>query len=190
MDIDYVIKKSDRRSISVTVGSDGKLLIKAPLGVSVQEVESFLYEKKSWIINRIQKTQKQNELARQMGPLSQEDIVQIKKKARQIIPQRVEHYSRLAGIDYNRIFIRLQKSRWGSCSADGNLNFNCLLVLMPLEILDSVVVHELCHRHHMDHSKAFYAEVYKLFPDYRRCDRWLKENGGIYFKRIENYEDS
>ena len=106
-----------------------------------------------------------------------------------MIQQRVEHYAGISGINYNRIFIRLQKSRWGSCSRDGNLNFNCLLVLMPLEILDSVVVHELCHRKHMNHSKQFYAEVEKIFPDYRKCSKWLKENGGIYFKRLGNCEE-
>ena len=119
-----------------------------------------------------------------MGPLTDEDIKQIKKKARVVIPQRVEYYAKMAGISYNRIFIRLQKSRWGSCSVDGNLNFNCLLVLMPPEILDSVVVHELCHRRHMNHSKKFYDEVLRIFPDYKRCNKWLKQNGGAYFKRI------
>ena len=68
--------------------------------------------------------------------------------------------------------------------ADGNLNFNCLLVLMPPEILDSVVVHELCHRRYMNHSREFYEEVLRIFPDYKRCNKWLKQNGGAYFKRI------
>ena len=101
-----------------------------------------------------------------------------------MIPERVEHYAKLAGISYNRIFIRLQKSRWGSCSVAGNLNFNCLLVLMSPEVLDSVVVHELCHRRHMNHSHEFYDEVLHIFSDYKRCDKWLKQNGGAYFKRI------
>ena len=61
-----------------------------------------------------------------------------------------------------------------------------LLVLIPPEILDSVVVHELCHRKHMNHSKEFYAEIDKVFPDYKRCDKWLKENGGVYMKRVKN----
>ena len=61
-----------------------------------------------------------------------------------------------------------------------------LLVLMLPEILDSVVVHELCHRKHMNHSKEFYAEIDKVFPDYKRCDKWLKENGGVYMKRVKN----
>lgn len=184
MQIDYVIKKSYRRTISIRIGEDGKVLVKAPIGTPVSTVEDFLREKKDWITKQIKKNKMQSETAAKLGKLSQEDLIQIKKKAKVLIPQRVEYYSKLTGITYNRIFIRLQKSRWGSCSADGNLNFNCLLVLMPLEILDSVVVHELCHRHHMNHSKAFYNEVVSIFPDYKRCDKWLKENGKTYFMRI------
>ncbi|MCR5765939.1 MAG: M48 family metallopeptidase [Treponema sp.] len=107
-----------------------------------------------------------------------------KKKAKVIIPERVKYYSNLSGITFNRISIRLQKSRWGSCSIDGNLNFNCLLILMPREVLDSVVVHELCHRRHMNHSHEFYDEVIRIYPDYKKWNKWLKLNGGAYFKRI------
>lgn len=184
MQIDYVIKKSHRRSISVHVAPDKKVIIKAPVGTPVSVVEDFLREKKAWIVKQLEKVEAQSQLAEEMGPLTSQDISALKKKAKVIIPQRVEYYAKLAGISYNRIAIRLQKSRWGSCSVDGNLNFNCLLALMPLEILDSVVVHELCHRRHMDHSKAFYDDVLKLFPDYKRCDKWLKQNGPAYFKRI------
>ena len=130
-----------------------------PLGTPTFVAENFIREKKDWITKQLEKVEKQSKLADSMGPLTEEDIRQIKKKARVIIPQRVEYYAKMAGISYNRIFIRLQKSRWGSCSVDGNLNFNCLLMLMPPEILDSVVVHELVHRHHMNHSRKFYEEV-------------------------------
>ncbi len=106
------------------------------------------------------------------------------QQAVQVIPQRVAYYARLLGVTYGRITIRNQKSRWGSCSSKGNLNFNCLLMAAPAEVLDSVVAHELCHRKHMDHSKAFYAELYKLFPDYDRCSRWLKEQGVLLMRRM------
>ena len=56
---------------------------------------------------------------------------------------------------------------------------------MPLEVMDSVVVHELVHRHHMEHSRAFYDEVISIFPEYKKCDKWLKENGPAWFKRLE-----
>ena len=78
---------------------------------------------------------------------------------------------------YRKFFLTSAKTRWGSCSSKGNLNFNCLLMLAPAEILDYVVVHELCHRKEMNHSKAFWAEVEKVLPDYRESVKWLKEKG-------------
>ena len=101
------------------------------------------------------------------------------------IPQRVKKYAPIVGVDYGRITIRMQKSRWGSCSSKGNLNFNCLLMAMPEEIRDYVVVHELCHRKEMNHSKRFYDEVYRVFPNYKQCDKWLKENGAILMERMK-----
>ena len=182
--IEYIIKKSRRTTISVQITPDQKLLVKAPAYTSIKEVEDFLREKRDWIIKQINRTKVTSQQAAQMGILSDKEIRKLKRDAKKIIPGRVEYYAKLSGITYNRIFIRLQKSRWGSCSVEGNLNFNALLALMPLEVLDSVVVHELCHRRHMDHSKAFYDEVLKIFPDYKKWDKWLKENGAAYQLRV------
>ena len=184
MEITYIIQKSRRRSMSIHVADDKKVIVKVPLGTPTFIAEKFMMEKKDWIMKQREKVKNQTALADSRGPLTEEDIKQIKKKAKKVIPERVEYYAKVAGISYNKIFIRLQKSRWGSCSVDGNLNFNCLLVLMPPEVLDSVVVHELCHRRHMNHSREFYDEVFRIFPNYKRCDKWLKQNGGAYFKRV------
>ena len=181
---EYIIKKSRRTTISVQITPDQKLLVKAPAYTSIKEVEDFLREKRDWIIKQINRTKVTSQQAAQMGILSDKEIRKLKRDAKKIIPERVEYYAKLSGITYNRIFIRLQKSRWGSCSVEGNLNFNALLALMPLEVLDSVVVHELCHRRHMDHSKAFYDEVLEIFPDYKKWDKWLKENGAAYQLRV------
>ena len=102
-----------------------------------------------------------------------------------VIPEKVKHYAPIVGVDYGRITIRCQRTRWGSCSSKGNLNFNCLLMLMPDEVIDSVVVHELCHRKQMNHSAAFYSEINKVFPAYKQCQKWLKENGGKIMRKIE-----
>jgi predicted metal-dependent hydrolase len=124
------------------------------------------------------------EYLQQARPFSREELQALADKACKIIPDKVRHYANLVGVDYGRITIRNQKTRWGSCSSKGNLNFNCLLMLFPDEVIDSVVVHELCHRKHMNHSAEFYAEVERVCPEYRRCQKWLKENGGLYMGRV------
>ena len=92
-----------------------------------------------------------------------------------MFPERVEYYARLMGISYGRITIREQKTRWGSCSGKGNLNFNWKLTLMPAELLDYVVVHELAHRKEMNHSRKFWKIVEQVLPDYRERRRRLRE---------------
>lgn len=125
-----------------------------------------------------------NAAAKNLQPYTHEEMRDLVAKALQVIPERVKHYSVIIDVDYGNVTIHNQRTRWGSCSSKGNLNFNCLLMLFPTEIIDSVVVHELCHRKHMNHSPQFYAEVEKAFPNYQRCYRWLKENGGIFLSRL------
>ena len=94
-----------------------------------------------------------------------------------IIAERIKHYSSMIGVLPKRITIREQKTRWGSCSARGNISFNWKLIMAPLETLDYVVVHELCHMREMNHSKEFWKLVEGIFPQYKKCRVWLKENG-------------
>ena len=97
--------------------------------------------------------------------------------AKETITKRVAYFARLMGVSYRNITIREQKTRWGSCSSEKNLNFNWKLILAPPEVLDYVVVHELCHLKEMNHSKAFWDEVGKVMPNYETHKLWLKENG-------------
>ena len=90
---------------------------------------------------------------------------------------RVAYYAEKLGVSYGKITLRQQKTRWGSCSSEKNLNFNWKLILAPPEVLDYVVVHELCHLKEMNHSKAFWDEVGKVMPEYETYKLWLKENG-------------
>lgn len=87
-------------------------------------------------------------------------------------------------MSFGRISYRFQRTRWGSCSARGDLSFNCLLLLCPPEVLDYVVVHELCHRRHMDHSGRFWAEVAVMLPDYQARRAWLREHGPALMARL------
>lgn len=98
-----------------------------------------------------------------------------RKKAKEVFGKRVEYYSPFVGKTVHRIAIRGQHTRWGSCSSKGNLNFNWRLMLAPAEIIDYVVVHELCHLLHMNHSKEFWNSVERILPDYKVSKKWLSE---------------
>ena len=185
MELTYIIKKSWRRSISVSVLPDNRILVKAPYLATERTVKDFLITKKEWITKQIEKQNIEKAQAESLGLLSTDDIKKIRKQAKEMIPPRVNYWAKKIGVTYGKISIRLQVSRWGSCSQNGNLSFNCLLVIMPPEVMDSVIVHELCHRKSMNHSKKFYAEIDKTFPDYKKYNKWLKENGGVYMMRVE-----
>ncbi len=178
------IVRSRRKTMSAEIEPDGKVIVRAPLKLPMRDIESFLNEKSRLIEKHVRKRIAENDALSETRPFTPAEIRKMADMAVEIIPRRVGYYAELMGVSYNRITIRNQKTRWGSCTSEGNLNFNCLLVMTPPEVLDSVVVHELCHRIHPNHSKAFYDAVYKVFPDYDRCDKWLKENGRLLIRRM------
>ena len=106
------------------------------------------------------------------------------KKARPIFLERTAAYAARMNASPGRITVRTQKTRWGSCTQTGNLNFNALLLLAPREVLDLVVVHELCHLKYMNHSKYFYFELKRFYPAYQEPREWLKKNGGRLVKML------
>lgn len=110
------------------------------------------------------------------------------KRAEVIIGERLKHYCGIIGANYNRFCIKAQKTRWGSCSSKGNLNFNWRLVMAPLWVLDYVVVHELSHLKHMNHSKEFWNTVSLYIPDYKKAVVWLKDNGGTLKLQLDKEE--
>ena len=180
----YTLKRSKRRTLSIVITKEGTLEMHAPWFSTIAEIERFLVLKQAWILAKLaEKQQRLEELQRRRAsdPLSPEQHEYLKKlyrgKAAEYIPQRCAYYAGILGVSYGRISIREQKTRWGSCSAKKNLNFNWKLMLAPPDVLDYVVVHELCHLIHLDHSPAFWALVGSVLPDYRARRRWLKEHG-------------
>ena len=89
----------------------------------------------------------------------------------------VKKYASLMGVSYNRITIRHQQTRWGSCTKTGNSNFNCLIMKMPETVRDYVIIHELAHRKELNHSTKFWAVVSEYCPWYKEAKLWLKDNG-------------
>lgn len=174
---------SKRKSVAIELRMDG-ILVRAPIGMQEREIYAFLKKKRNWIESHLVKMQERRNALENVLPFTKDEIRELANRAVIVIPEKVKYYAPIAGVDYGKITIRCQRSRWGSCSGKGNLNFNCLLLLFPDEVIDYVVVHELCHRKHMNHSAAFYAEVARVFPEYRRCQKWLKEHGGFYLDRL------
>ena len=179
---DVEIIRSARKTVAIEITRDGRVLVRAPHRTSVRDIERMVAAKAEWIRRHLEKMRDRK--AQQGERLSEDEIRALAKAALEDIPKRLEKFAPLVGVTYGRVTIRNQRTRWGSCSAKGNLNFNCLLMLLPDEVIDSVVAHELCHRKHMNHSKAFYDDLTRVFPNYQQCRTWLKENGGQYLSRL------
>lgn len=163
---EYELIRSGRKSLTIQVKTDGSVVVRAPLRLAKYRIERFVTEHEDWIRTQQKKVEKYRE---QVHVITEEERRDGILRARKIFPERTAYFAKCMGVTYNRITIREQKTRWGSCSSAGNLNFNWKLVLMPPELLDYVVVHELAHRKEMNHSPRFWAIVERELPDY--CNR-------------------
>ena len=190
--MDIVVIRSDRRSFAIEIGMDKKIKVRVPRRASKAQIEEMLKAKHDWILKTLDKIEQRNTAeAREYAeakPLSSEEIKKLKKEARIRLTELTEYWAGRMGISYGRISIRGQKTRWGSCSSKGNLNYNYLLVLCPDEVAEYVVIHELCHRIHMNHSKRFWEKIEEFCPNYRQARKWLKQNGNSLIARLPQGE--
>lgn len=178
------IIKSRRKSIGFEIKEAGRLIVRAPYFMSRDQIFREMEKNKDWI-DKHMRIMLEREREREKFPrFTREEIEEMAEEALAVIPPKVKEYAAVLGVNYGRITIRNQRSRWGSCSAKGNLNFNCLLVKAPERVCDYVIVHELCHRLEMNHSERFWKQVESVLPDYRERRKWLKENGGALIDRL------
>ncbi len=181
-EIPFVLIRSNRRTWSICVEEDGRVTIRVPLRMTEREIDRILSDKQGWIVKHYEERQRKlRERSNTQNPLSLAQQEALKKRymqaAKEYFPKRVAYYQQFTGGRYERISIREQKTRWGSCSSRGTLSFNWKLMLAPPGILDYVVVHELCHLRHMNHSRDFWAAVESVLPDYKERRKWLKDHG-------------
>lgn len=174
----YPIIRSNRKTIAIQITPDGQVVIRCPHGVSESRVREFVRTKTPWIRSHLAK------LPAPAPKFTTEEIRALKRTAAGFLPQLAAHHAPQMGVTYGSVTIRTQRTRWGSCSTRGNLSFNALLALVPPEVAEYVVVHELCHRRHMDHSTAFWLDVEAILPDYRARRAWLTEHGGSLIARL------
>lgn len=173
----YNLICAKRKTMSLRVSEDGTIVVRAPYRTAVATVDKFVEDHKDWIRRQLAVSEKVRVMRPSYTEKEREDG---KKRARAIIAEKCRLYAARMGVTYGTISIREQKTRWGSCSSKGNLNFNWKLVLMPEEIMDYVVVHELAHRREMNHGPAFWKIVESVLPDWRRRKEWLRKNGSLY----------
>lgn len=176
-DIPYTLIRSSRKTLSIQITPAGEVILRCPHRMAKRDAESFLESKRTWI-------EKHLAAQKPVAPLTADELDWLVDAAKEDLPQRVSRLAAQLGVTYGRITIRSQHTRWGSCSAKGNLNFNCLLMLCPEEVRDYVVIHELCHRKQMNHSPAFWAEVETICPHYNTSRQWLKTNGAALIGRL------
>ncbi len=184
---DFKIIRSGRKTLSLEVRSDLSVIVRAPYFVSEREIIRFVDERAQWLekhkaLMRERMSAKAREVCE--PPFTESEIHELADKALAQLPPRVAELAARIGVDYKNITIRNQLTRWGSCSADGNLNFNCLLMLCPSAVADYVIIHELCHRKYMNHSPEFWAEVSRYCPDYKTYKEYLKNEGTQLIRRM------
>ena len=178
--MEYELIRSSRRSLALQLRTDGTVLVRAPRRMPRWEIEAFLRAHRDWV-----ERQREKLAARpRVEKLSDGELAALKKRARPVFLARAAAFAPLVGVRCGQISVRAQRTKWGSCSGKGNLNFNCLLLLAPPEVLDYVVVHELCHRLEMNHSPRFWAEVERVLPDYAAARKWLRQNGESLMARL------
>ena len=176
---EYELIRSGRKSLTIQVKTDGSVVVRAPLRLAKYRIERFVTEHEDWIRTQQKKVEKYRE---QVHVITEEERRDGILRARKIFPERTAYFAKRMGVTYNRITIREQKTRWGSCSSRGTISYNWHLILLPENILDYVVVHELCHLLEMNHSPRFWSQVEKILPDYRERRNWLKKKGGTYLQ--------
>lgn len=172
--VDYTLKVSKRaRRMRLAVYCDGTLVVTAPSAMQENVIERFIIRKSQWILDKLSYFK---DIARKMTiQESALSFQESKQDALVFVSGRIEDLNKQYRFSYNEINIKNQKTRWGSCSRKGNLNFNYRIASLPSHLADYIIVHELCHLKEFNHSKKFWNLVAKSIPDYRRLQKELRE---------------
>ncbi|MDD5738963.1 MAG: M48 family metallopeptidase [Candidatus Pacebacteria bacterium] len=173
--VEYTLKVSKRaKRMRLAIYCDGSFVVTAPQYVSESIIEQFIVQKSQWVIDKLEYFKKFSGQVAIKG--AKKDYIKYKQQALTLALARIEHFNKFYGLKVNRVNIKNQKTRWGSCSKKGNLNFNYKIVLLPQRLADYIIVHELCHLKEFNHGPKFWNLVSQTIPDYLEIRKELKEN--------------
>lgn len=171
----YTIKKSrSARRMRLTVHQGGRVVVTLPRGMSEDMAARFVMSKVQWVLAKLAYFSKFP--ARTFIPRSRGDFLKYKESVRALVAERIACFNQIYQLRFNKISIKNQKTLWGSCSRNGNLNFNYKIVFLPSVLADYIIVHELCHLAEFSHSRVFWNLVSRAAPDHRAIRRELKKN--------------
>lgn len=174
--IAYVLRVGGRsRRISLAVSRDGKVIVSVPKARDEAQALAFLRVKSVWIVKKLDHIAA-HPPAQKPVTRSSEEMKALRHVTRELVLRRLAFFNQLYQLSFQRITVKDQKTRWGSCSKEGNLNFNYRLAILPLALADYVAVHELCHLQELNHSKRFWDLVGKALPDYEERRKILKRD--------------
>lgn len=168
------ILKSRRRSLSLSVTAELEVIVKVPISMPQREIDEFVQKHSEWIEKQLRFRREQREKAKNLM-LTPERIAGLKRRAAELLPQRVAYYAGIMGVRPTGVKITSARTRWGSCSGKNSLNFSFLLMLVPSSAIDYVVVHELAHIRVKNHGAGFYREIERYLPDYKQRVALLKQ---------------
>ena len=171
--LEYSIRRSRRaKRTSITIYPDGSLAVTLTPMALEKTAERFIKQKQDWILKSLLKLEKEKRIF--LSKIKKSEIERYRKLTRAIVHERLQKINALYDHSFNRVFIKNHKKQWGSCSEEKNLNFNIQIIHLPEHLRDLVIAHELCHLKHLNHSKAFWKEVKKTIPLYKKYEKELK----------------
>jgi len=172
--VPYTLRVSGRaRAMRLTIVPGGVLIVTAPARMSQSTIEQFIFKKSRWVLDKLAYAKKFSPLRLVTG--GKRDFALHKAQALALARERVTHFNLTYGFSFKRISIKNTKSRWGSCSRKGNLNFNYRILFLPSQFSDYIIAHELCHLGEFNHSLRFWTLVAKTIPDYAGLRRELRK---------------
>ena len=180
--IEFTVTRSNRKTLAVQIKSDGTVHVRAPYSASDDAIRRFLESRREWIGRHVTMAREHSE--NRGSAFTDTEVQAMAKETMSFLPALINEYAQKLNVHPVRVTVRNQKTRWGSCSSKGGLNFNCLLALAQDQVRRYVVIHELCHLKEMNHSSAFWRLVASQMPDYQKAKEWLKKEGQLLVERL------